>query len=352
MKPILPLAIASLIFFSSLLLLLAAPMIQRVSGATRVVQQGDTLYSIAREYGTTVDGLKAANGLSSNVIWIGQVLVVDALGGGGQVTHTVVHGDTLYTLARRYGTSINAIMRANSLTSANIYVGQRLIIVLSATPIAGTTMYTVVLGDTLYAIARRFGTSVDVIRTANNLPTTQIYVGQRLVIVTTVSPMTPIATLPISTLTATPTVNGTPQASPPAGGGTPVVTSMPIATPMLNPLTPTMTPVSNGVIIQSINYDGAVPQSESDEYVVIVNHGTTSQNLNGWRLYADDAGQDFFFPDFELEPAQSCRVYTNQYHPESCGFSYGRGSAIWNNEGDCGTLFNASNAEVSIYCYD
>ena len=49
--------------------------------------------------------------------------------------------------------------------------------------------------------------------------------------------------------------------------------------------------------------------------------------------------------------AVKCRVYTNEHHPESCGFSFGSGSAIWNNKGDYGHLYDASGAEVSTYCY-
>lgn len=105
------------------------------------------------------------------------------------------------------------------------------------------------------------------------------------------------------------------------------------------------------VIIQSVFYDGLVSRVESDEYAVIANTGTASINLAGWRLNAGDNGQDFRFPSYDLAPGASCRVYTNQFHPESCGFSFGRGQAIWNNGGDCGFLYNASGAEVSRYCY-
>lgn len=74
-------------------------------------------------------------------------------------------------------------------------------------------------------------------------------------------------------------------------------------------------------------------------------------DLAGWRLNADDAGQDFWFPSFALQSGQSCRVYTNEGHPESCGFSFGNGQALWANDGECGHLFDPSGAEVSTYCY-
>jgi hypothetical protein len=97
--------------------------------------------------------------------------------------------------------------------------------------------------------------------------------------------------------------------------------------------------------------DGAVPQVESDEYAVIQNQGGTAVDLSGWRLNAGDPGQNFIFPPFDLQPGQSCRVYTNEVHPETCGFSFGSGRAIWNNGGDCGYLYDANGNEVSRYCY-
>lgn len=95
------------------------------------------------------------------------------------------------------------------------------------------------------------------------------------------------------------------------------------------------------MVIQTIYYDGQVYRVESDEYVVIANLGTAPINLGGWRINAGDPGQDFYFPSVELAPSQSVRVYTNEQHPDSGGFSFGRGQAIWNNKGDCGYLFDA-----------
>jgi hypothetical protein len=92
------------------------------------------------------------------------------------------------------------------------------------------------------------------------------------------------------------------------------------------------------VIIRSVYYDGAVPRVESDEYAEIANEGSALADIGGWRLNAGDPVQDFIFPSFVLQPGQACRVYTNETHPESCGFSFGSGRAIWNNQGDCGYL--------------
>ena len=142
----------------------------------------------------------------------------------------------------------------------------------------------------------------------------------------------------------------------------PTPTSLPPTQPpsVAIPLPPTPTqptptqprpPGMGNVVISYIFYDGVVMQVESDEYAQITNNGSAPVNLKGWRLNAGDPGQDFGFPDFVIEPGQSCRVYTNEHHPESCGFSFGSGRAIWNNKGDCGYLYDATGAMVSEYCY-
>lgn len=105
------------------------------------------------------------------------------------------------------------------------------------------------------------------------------------------------------------------------------------------------------MIIQFIFFDGVVPRVESDEYAEIANVGTAPVDLGGWRLNAGNPDQDFWFPSFVLQPGQVCRVYTNEHHPEHCGFSFGSGKALWNNKGDCGYLYDASGTEISRYCY-
>ena len=104
-------------------------------------------------------------------------------------------------------------------------------------------------------------------------------------------------------------------------------------------------------MISHIFYDGQVSSVESDEYAFITNQGGSPVNLGGWHLNAGDAGQDFWFPAYELAPGQSCRVYTNEVHPETCVFSFDYGRAIWNNGGECGYLYDQSGNEVSRYCY-
>ena len=119
-----------------------------------------------------------------------------------------------------------------------------------------------------------------------------------------------------------------------------------VATECLEP-----TPGGSRVIVHYILYDGVVPEVESDEYAQILNEDPLTINLAGWRLNAGAPGDDFVFPDLPLEPGESCRVYTNEIHPETGGLSFGIPHAVWNNKGDCGYLYNAEGGLVSEYCY-
>lgn len=146
---------------------------------------------------------------------------------------------------------------------------------------------------------------------------------------------------PTPTGSATPTPTFTPTSTP-----TPTDTATPTPT-----VTPTPTTGPGKVVIQYIFFDGDVPKVESDEYAVIENVGSGAVNLAGWRLNADDEGQDFIFADITLAPGESCWVYTNEYHPETCGLSFNSAKAIWANKGECGHLYDASGQEVDSSCY-
>jgi len=168
---------------------------------TYVVQWGDTLYSIARRYGTTVNVLVSMNGLADpNYIRTGQVLYVPCgttppptitpVPGCPGFTYTVVSGDTLSSIARRYGTTVSAILAYNYIPNPNyIYVGQQICVPTGApgptpTPAPGCqAYYTVVAGDTLIAIAARYGTTYWAIAMANNISNPNlIYPGTTLCI--------------------------------------------------------------------------------------------------------------------------------------------------------------------------
>ena len=173
------------------------------------VRSGDNLFRIALRYGTTVEAIQAANGLTSNAIYPGQELVIPSgasanLSSGATPTlrsdpispgtYIVQPGDNLFRIALRAGVTMQAIQVANGMTTIYVHVGQALIIPgginpsapgvsASATPAPGNTRtYTVRSGDNLFRIALRFGTTVAVIQAANGLTGTDIHPGQVLII--------------------------------------------------------------------------------------------------------------------------------------------------------------------------
>lgn len=146
---------------------------------TYTVQRGDTLFGIAKRYNTTIDAIKSFNRLSSDILSVGQTLKIPSTTGGEYVTYTVQRGDTLYGIARKYNTTTGAIKNYNGLTSDILSVGQTLKI--PTTEVEETyTTYTVQSGDTLYGIARKYNTTVDAIKSLNQLKNNTLSIGQVL----------------------------------------------------------------------------------------------------------------------------------------------------------------------------
>lgn len=149
---------------------------------TYTIQLGDTLYTLARRFNTSVERIVKDNDIADpNTIRVGQVLNI--FGQGPQeIEYTVQANDTLFTLAVRYGTSVDAIAHANNIVNPSlIFVGQKVKIVQGQVGPGPTRTYTVQAGDTLTSIALRLGTTSQAIALANNLPNPNIiYVGQIL----------------------------------------------------------------------------------------------------------------------------------------------------------------------------
>ena len=92
------------------------------------VRSGDTLWLLAQRYGTTVDTIKRLNGLTSDILRIGQVLRIPTSTSYPYFEYTVRSGDTLWLLSRRFGTTVDAIRSLNGLTSDALRIGQVLLI--------------------------------------------------------------------------------------------------------------------------------------------------------------------------------------------------------------------------------
>ena len=162
-----------------------------------IVQPGENLYRIALRYGTTIQALAAANGLSNTGrIYVGQQIVVPSGGNENAPTtaatdeaHVVRSGENLYRIALQYGLSAQALASANGITNLNhIIAGQRLTIpgqgsspVTPSQPAASGDTYIVQHGDTLSRIALRHGVSMWTLAQLNGIQNTSfIYVGQTL----------------------------------------------------------------------------------------------------------------------------------------------------------------------------
>ncbi len=166
-----------------------------------VVQAGDTLYSIARRYTTTVAEIMQANGLANYTIHVGQSLVIPAgveptpapPPAGDGIYYTVMGGDTLFRISQRFGVSSALVARANGIVNpALIFPGQQLFIPTVQEPLPSPSppptpepgegfYYSVQVGDTLFRIAARFGTTVSLIISSNDLANPNlIAVGQQL----------------------------------------------------------------------------------------------------------------------------------------------------------------------------
>ncbi|MCI8346539.1 MAG: LysM peptidoglycan-binding domain-containing protein [Bacilli bacterium] len=157
---------------------------------TYVVVKGDSLYTIGKKFGVTPEELMRLNNLSSNILQIGQVLKIPSKNGGttapDNVTYIVVKGDSLYTISKKFGLTVDELMKYNNLSSTSLQIGQILKIPSTSDDSGGVIItpiyenYTVKKGDSLYTIAKRFNTTVEQIKKDNNLTSTNLSIGQVL----------------------------------------------------------------------------------------------------------------------------------------------------------------------------
>lgn len=154
-----------------------------VPSNTYIVKRGDSLYSIARMYNTTVAELRLLNDLTSDILSIGQILFLPTTSQDNNdlntSTYTVTLGDNLYSIADKFNVSVVDLINLNNLSSTVLVPGQVLNI-----PNGNTinTTYIVKKGDTLYGIASSYGVTVDDIKILNNLDSNDIYINQELLI--------------------------------------------------------------------------------------------------------------------------------------------------------------------------
>ncbi|MFN0095249.1 MAG: LysM peptidoglycan-binding domain-containing protein [Dehalococcoidia bacterium] len=152
-----------------------------------VVGSGDTLFVIAQSFGVSLEALMAANGLTNpDALEVGTILTIPGAvtptTGRGQ-THTVAAGETLSGIADTYGVPLTALMDANSIRNGNAITVGQVLVVPGGRPggAAGARHHVVVAGDSLSAIAGRYGVSIADLMALNGLADAdQIYAGQSL----------------------------------------------------------------------------------------------------------------------------------------------------------------------------
>ncbi|WLR43346.1 LysM peptidoglycan-binding domain-containing protein [Bacillus carboniphilus] len=193
---------------------LGSTLITSVASASTVkVQAGDTLWELSKKYNTSVNKIKSTNGLSTDTIYVGQILTIPGATTNENSSsskrsktqstqkekiHKVEKGDSLWKIAVKYSISIPDLKEINSLSSDIIYPGQKLTITKSnktkqdqsntssaqtnKTSSTTTSSYTVKSGDSLWLIAKTHNISVSQLKTINGLENDNIYPGQKLTV--------------------------------------------------------------------------------------------------------------------------------------------------------------------------
>ncbi len=159
--------------------ILVIPNTTNTGETTYTVKNGDSLWKIANQFGITINELKNANGLTGDNLSIGQVLTIPKEKPIiSENTYTVKNGDSLWSIARKYDTTVDTLKTLNNLTNDTLSIGQILKVPSGE---SGTNQtYTVRDGDSLWKIANQYGTTVSKIKELNGLTDNNLRIGQVL----------------------------------------------------------------------------------------------------------------------------------------------------------------------------
>ena len=159
------------------------------------IKKGENLASLATKYNTSVEQLKKWNGITGNRIYPGQIIIVGKYQSQAKTNdaiYIVKKGDSLFSISKKTGVSVEKLKAYNNLGSDNLFPGQKL--VLSKTDKQSSqnkensqtsfsaNNYCVKKGDTISAISKKTGVSVDEIKKLNNLKNDKLAIGQKLVL--------------------------------------------------------------------------------------------------------------------------------------------------------------------------
>lgn len=165
------------------------------------VELKETLYGISKRYGTTIEAILQQNPTADGGLEIGQILKVPYVSSPKKMQngekHVVVEKETLFSIARLYGLTVDELKQLNQLTNNALSVGQALIVkksadmieqpVAIAAPQNAKGMHTVMAKETLFSISRQHGVSIDQLKQWNNLISNELKLGQTLVVAQPIS---------------------------------------------------------------------------------------------------------------------------------------------------------------------
>lgn len=219
------------------------------------VELKETLYGISKRYGTSVEAILQQNPTADAGLDVGQIIKVPYVSSPKKVSntagnkHIVAEKETLYSVARLYGLSVDDLRQMNKLTSDALSIGQELIVKrsnLAEKPVAKSNppvtqslkgVHTVASKETLFSISRQYSVSVDQLKKWNNLPSNELSLGQTLFVVapenqgmktttTTITEQQPIKTTTQPVQTVTPAEQ--PKETTPANTNAQPVISAPV----------------------------------------------------------------------------------------------------------------------------
>ena len=142
-----------------------------------IVQKGDSLWSISKKYGITIDELKNYNNLKSNTLSIGQILKIPSTESisNDYSIYTVTKGDSLWSISQKFNTTVSKLKEINNLSSNLLSIGQKL-------KVPSKNTYIVKKGDSLWLIAKNNNITVDQLKKINNLTNNLLNIGQVLIL--------------------------------------------------------------------------------------------------------------------------------------------------------------------------
>lgn len=189
------------------------------------VELKETLYGISKRYGTTVEAILQQNPTADGGLEIGQILKVPYVSSpkkpASNGKHIVAEKETLYSISKLYGLSVDELRRMNGLTDTSLSLGQELVVKKGATASETTSaktntsptpngkgMHTVAAKETLFSISKQYGVTIDQLKEWNNLTSNELKLGQLLIVAAPASVAT--VAVVIAPVTQVPAKNNTP----------------------------------------------------------------------------------------------------------------------------------------------